>query len=139
MTSIKIIKKFYTQKDALKAASYFKNQYKKDGQKVYIEIIEAYKVHSSIKKSIGSPNPNDYIIIIKRQQPNTIKQVAQKVVKKVKMIVSKVIKPFSKLQQKPVIQIPAASFTKNYNLSPAASLNILPIIVPFSLYNRHTA
>lgn len=138
MKSIKIIKQFFTQKDALKAARYQKDLAKKAGQKVSIEIIEAHKVHSTVKKSIGSPRPNDFIIIIKRQQPNTIKKVVQKVIKKTKMIISKVFRPIRR-QSKPSIQVATLHTIKFVSLKPAASLNTLPIIVPFSLYSRYTA
>lgn len=142
MESIKIIKKFYGKKDALKAASYFKKQYKQLGKKVTIEIIEAYNVHGSIKKSIGSPRPNDYIIFIKQQTIPVVKKVVQKVkagIKKTRKIISKVFKSLTKTQPKPTMIVATPYYNKTVHLKPTNVSHGPTIIAPISLYNRHTA
>lgn len=142
LTSIQTIKKFYNKKDALKAASYFKNQYKKIGQKVTIEIIEAYKVSGSVKKSIGSPRPDDYIIFIKHQTTPVVKKIIQKIkstIKKTKNIVSKGFKLLVKKQAKPAIMASMHHFNKTEHLQPTYRPKQIAIIAPISLYRRHTA
>jgi hypothetical protein len=132
MNSIKIIKKFYSKKEALKAARYQKDLAKKSKEKVSIEIIEAYKVHSSIKSKIGSPGPDDFIIIIKRHTTSIIK----KITKKVKMIVQKVFKPKLAAVLKRFMEVKTPTYTSKVFLSAAYNPNVIPLIVPFSLCSR---
>ncbi len=137
MDSIKIIKKFYTQKDSLKAASYFKDRYKKDGQKVTIEIIEAYKVNSSIKKSIGSPRPDDFIILIKYNTPSIGQKIIKKaktIIKKTKTIIKSIFKPKPINNPIPFMEIKTPNYTSKVSLQIAYNPNVIPLIVSFSLY-----
>lgn len=132
MNSIKIIQKFYNKKDALKAASYFKNQYKKDGHKVTIEIIEAYKVHPSIKNKIGSPRPDDFMILIKKISTPIIKNFFTKV----KTTLFKIIKRKPLANPKPIMKIATKNYSLTMPLVPTYNINIVPLILPFSLCSQ---
>jgi polyphosphate kinase len=136
MRTIKFIKKFFSKKDVLKAASYFKEQYKKNGQKIIVEIIAAYKIQSSIKRSIGSPRPDDFIIIIKHQEPGIIKKAIQKITKKVTTIVKQVLKPKPVATGKAFMEVNATNYTTRVYLNPSYDSNVIPLIAPIILSSR---
>lgn len=129
---IKIIKKFYSKKDAIKAARYQKDLAKKSNEKVSIEIIEAHKIHSSIKSKIGSPRPDDFIIIIKRQATSIIKKAA----KKVKTIIKSIFKPKPQAKPMPFMEISTPSYYSKVVLPSKSDSNTISIIAPLSLCSR---
>jgi hypothetical protein len=132
MDTIKIIQKFFNKKDALKAASYQKELAKKSNQKISIEIIEAYKIHSSVKNKIGNPRPDDFIIIIKRQTTSIIK----KAIKKIKTIIKSIFNPKPQTKPIPFMEVSTPSYYSKVLLAPNNRPNIIPIVAPFSLCSQ---